>query len=147
MKIDITIDTRGLDLAAESIDRLDKIVRNMAEHVQMDAKAAMTGTKSGRVYKRGKTKRGKPKVHRASAPGEAPARDTGNLANAIAVRQVGKLVWEIYVMQKAIKYAIPLEFGAPNRQLAPRPFLTPAVNRIRKPFEKAVEKAIFGGLF
>ena len=34
---------------------------------------------SGRQYKRGMTKKGKIKYHTASAPGETPAPDTGNL--------------------------------------------------------------------
>lgn len=68
--------------------------------------------KTGRVYRR----RGV--VHQASAPGEAPASDTGTLVNArrIELNEAdvsGKLIF-------SSKHALPLERG--TLRIAPRPF-------------------------
>jgi len=135
-------------MTRQHLDRLDAIVRTMALTVQANAVASMTGLKSGRVYKRRtRRKNGRPRLHRASAPGEAPARDTGTLANAVGIRQIGNMSWEVYVKQPASKYAAALEFGSPRRRLAPRPFMRPALERVRKPFVAAIERELFGGLF
>lgn len=156
MTLDVTINTRGLDMTRQHLDRLDAIVRTMALTVQAGAAASMTGPKSGRVYRIGRRRRAggsapkrrvKPRLHRASAPGESPARLTGNLANAIKTRRTGASTYEVYVMQSAARYAIPLEFGAPRRRLAPRPFMRPALEAVRKPFVAAIERELFGGLF
>lgn len=156
MNIEVTINTRGIDMTTVNLTRLDQIVRSMALTTQANAVASMTGPKSGRVYKRGRRRRGaatagkrrtKPRLHRASAPGEAPARDTGTLANAVGIRQIGNMSWEVYVKQPASKYAAALEFGSPRRRLAPRPYMRPALERVRKPFIAAIERELFGGLF
>jgi hypothetical protein len=155
MNIEVTINTRGIDMATVNLTRLDQIVRAMALTTQANAQASMTGPKSGRLYRKGRRRRGagvarrrtKPRMHRASAPGEAPARDTGNLANAIGIRQIGNMTWEVYVRQPASKYGAALEFGSPRRRLAPRPFMRPALERVRKPFIAAIERELFGGLF
>lgn len=57
------------------------------------------------------------------------------------------MVWEVYVGQEASKYGTALEFGSPRRRLAPRPFLRPALEAVRKPFIAAIERELFGGLF
>lgn len=62
------------------------------------------------------------KLHRASAPGEAPAVDTGNLTNSVEVRMTGKTTAEITF---TAEYAAALEFGGAH--VAPRPFLGPSV--------------------
>lgn len=148
MNIEVTINTRGIDMTTVNLTRLDQIVRSMALTTQANAVASMTGPKSGRVYKRrARRKNGRPRLHRASAPGEAPARDTGTLANAVGIRQIGNMSWEVYVKQPASKYAAALEFGSPRRRLAPRPFMRPALERVRKPFVAAIERELFGGLF
>ena len=85
---------------------------------------------SGLPYKRGK------RIHIASAPGEAPAVDTGELARSILF-EVNELELEIGSAGGA-PYSEFLEFGttksdgglAPGNQLmAPRPFLIPAVEK------------------
>lgn len=60
--------------------------------------------------------------HQASAPGEAPATDTGDLARSVKIRRDsdGK-TW--YVVAGAA-YASYLEFG--TELMEPRPFMTPA---------------------
>lgn len=89
--------------------------------------------KTGRLYKRGG------RVHRASAMGEYPASDTGNLARSISTELdqafeagldeglgEGALVGE--VMADA-EYAIPLEYKPQGR--GGRPFLRRAMDESR----------------
>ncbi len=82
------------------------------------------GAKSGRLYRRGKTV-----IHRASAPGEAPANDTGRLASAFKA-SASPLSLEASVTA-GTAYAAHLEYG--TTKMAARPFLRPAA-------EKAAEK-------
>lgn len=71
------------------------------------------------------------KLHHASAPGEAPATDTGNLVNSIHVRKAGPFAYEVYSNSE---YAAALEFGAPAKHIAARPFLKPAIEAERPAF-------------
>jgi len=95
--------------------------------------------KTGRIYMKGK-KRNIP--HQASAPEEAPATDTGALADSSLVRKRGQADYEIEFYQE---YAAALEFGPPKRNLLPRPFLRPAVEKFRTDFERDLIR-IMGGL-
>jgi len=110
-----------------------KYIAETAHNIERDIKADMRGPKSGRTYRRGKVKRsGKVvgyKFHRASAPGEAPARDVGALVNSIHAKRIGKLTYMVYSNSE---YARALEFG--TRRMAARPFLRPAVRRRRAQF-------------
>jgi len=76
------------------------------------------GPKTGRTYLRGSVS------HRASAPGEAPATDTGFLASSIAYRSTTAMS---AVIESRLDYAYWLEFG--TSKIAPRPSWTPAVER------------------
>lgn len=92
-----------------------------------DAKRAVArGPKTGRIYMKGKNRSIK---HQASAPGEAPATDTGRLVNSIVgdAKVVGKEVQGFIEVRTA--YGGYLEFG--TRHMAARPFVTPAVMRNR----------------
>jgi len=79
---------------------------------------------SGRVYRRGS------KIHRASAPGEPPAVDTGRLRSSIThqVKAEGKKV--IGRIGTNVEYARSLEFG--TNKMAARPFLRPIVINNRR---------------
>ena len=68
-----------------------------------------------------------------SAPGQAPASDTGNLVSQIRVRQ--KNPDEVVVESNAL-YSSFLEFGT-SKMLA-RPFLFPSTERSRKKIAQAV---------
>ena len=59
-----------------------KAMNKAAITVQATAMKLIGGAGSGRLYKRGK------KSHRASAPGDPPARDTGILTNSISFEVV-----------------------------------------------------------
>ena len=81
--------TRAISLALEQIpaEALGRVSRELAvgaQKVAADAKRAVQkGPATGRVYKRGGVE------HQASAPGEAPATDTGGLAGSIVDRAKG----------------------------------------------------------
>jgi HK97 gp10 family phage protein len=64
--------------------------------------------------------------HRASAPGEPPASDTGALLASIRVEQTGPLEATAMV---GTPYAAYLEYG--TVKMAPRPYATPAIESIR----------------
>ena len=89
-----------------------------AAYAERVAKESMMGPKSGRMYKVSRTG----KQHQASAPGQAPAIDTGNLVNSIRHQRVGQENARTYTNTE---YAAHLEFG--TAKMAPRPFMTPAM--------------------
>lgn len=79
------------------------------------------GPKSGRTYARGN------KDHVASAPGEAPATDTGELVSKIVVRVVDG--GDIVDVASRAKYSFALELGTADGRIKPRPFLFPAFQK------------------
>lgn len=98
----------------------------------------LKGPKTGHTYHRkGRGTRSKSKGtgrrgggggvdHQASAPGEAPANDSGNLArsiNVVAGRE-GKI--STAIIEIRTEYALPLEYG--TKDIEPRPFAYPALN-------------------
>ena len=99
--------------------RAAAVVRVATFNVQSRVKLSMEPPKTGLIYKRpgGKT-------HLASAPGEAPAIDYGNLVNSIQVDfENGGLTGIVFTSRD---YAALLEFGGAH--VAARPFMEPAVN-------------------
>lgn len=100
---------------------VDKATKDTAAHA---IEAIQTGPKSGRVYG----------SHQASAPGEAPATDLGNLAAGITGEMVSELTGEVIV---AAEYGPVLEFG--GAEIEPRPFLQPSLDTVSPSFEKAAK--------
>lgn len=92
--------------------------------------------KSGRVYGN----------HRASAPGEAPASDTGFLVSRILTYpDLQRMLVDIGIKaQNAVKYAGYLEFGTQN--LEPRPFVKPAFIKNKDKAKDKMRKAVAAGL-
>lgn len=84
-------------------------------------KSILKGPKSGAIYKRGKI------THQASAPGEAPANDTGFLAANIKAEMTEALTASII---SQAPYSVHLEYG--TRHMEPRPFLRPAGEAIKE---------------
>ena len=85
-------------------------------------KKILNGPKTGIVYERGKVS------HTASAPGEAPANDTGNLARAVNVVAAEPSLRAIAKVEVDTPYALALEFGRLDGSIEPRPFLQPAAD-------------------
>jgi hypothetical protein len=90
----------------------------------------MQGPKSGRVYRR----RGV--VHQASAPGEAPASDTGGLVNARRTDLNEQDVSGILAFTS--RHASPLEHG--TRNMAPRSFARRALMETREQIVAAISR-------
>jgi phage gpG-like protein len=102
------------------VDEAQKVYDDTAVRVQNVAvRSIHKGPKTGRSYGR----------HKASAPGEAPATDTGALASSIA-RVSGK---PGAAVGTNLEYGKHLEFGTTN--IKPRPWLFPALESQRKYFE------------
>lgn len=127
MTIKVTISNSLPAVSASLAPALGKVVRATAAEIESSAKLSLSGAKSGRVYKR----RGI--SHQASAPGEAPATDTGLLANSINTTNDGALTAIVGV---GAEYAEALEYG--TTRMGPRPFLTPAAEAARRGFDAAV---------
>jgi len=77
------------------------------------------------------------RIHRASAPGEPPTIDTGNLVNSI---RTTKLERYRYAVTASAEYARHLEYG--TYKMAARPFMRPALERARAPFVAAIAEAV-----
>jgi hypothetical protein len=105
------------------------------------ARAAMVGTAalkeqfsfkgSGRIYRARGTKHVK---HQASAPGESPAVDLGELRANVACAYVvegGKHVLKLGVKQESmVERAAALEFGSSKRNIRRRPAFVPIARQL-----------------
>ncbi|MBC8137077.1 MAG: hypothetical protein H8F28_14450 [Fibrella sp.] len=147
MDVSFTLTDNATAYAASLMPRLSAVVRATTFEIEAHAKAAIqTGTKSGRVYtriaKKGSRnskgrflKAGRRISHQASAPGEAPATDTGNLASSIqgSMDTPGGLSGTVNV---------GAEYGA---ILEPeRPFMAPAAEAVKPGFDSATARVLGG---
>ncbi len=128
-----------IDIETVKLSRRKKIIAGLESGVQKalyDAaifgqnyakKSILSGKKTGVIYGRGKKiTRGKNKgkykrYHQASAPGQAPANDFGNLANNIFAETDKKLTASLI---SRAPYSIYLEYG--TYKMAARPFFRAA---------------------
>lgn len=113
------------------LDDLEATMSAVGQLVRSTAiRGIQKGPKTGRLY----TRRGI--AHRASAPGEYPASDTGRLVNSIRaqVRRKGQNVDAL--IGASTDYAKMLEFG--TRRMRKRPFLKPSIRKNRKNIRKLV---------
>jgi len=131
MGFSIKLTSKIPEIAAELRARAAMLVTVTAFEIQADAMESMTGGKSGRMYG----------SHRASAPGEPPAIDTGLLVNTIGVMQEpGSASGLKAIVTPNADYAPHLEFG--TTKMAPRPFLRPAFERARDGFEAGLRSLL-----
>ena len=112
---------------AQLRQRAGQLVAKTALKIETTAKLSMTGPKSGRTY-------GK---HTASAPGEAPAIDTGFLVNSIQSELTGEMSAAV---GSNAEYAPVLELG--GALIAPRPWLGPAFEQAKPDFEKGLQELL-----
>ena len=111
-----------------------EVVKGGGQLIRGEAiKSIQSGAKSGIVYEKYNPRR----THRASAPGQAPASDTGNLVSKITIRQDGKDKTNV---ESNADYSAFLEYG--TSKMEPRPFMFPAFEKSRKPIEQAVFKRV-----
>lgn len=130
MKVSFKLtDNRIPEIRAKLPLLTDKHVMATAMQVEANMKTSMSGQKSGIIYQRGG------KAHQASAPGEPPAIDTGNLVNSVFSEKSGP---GQAVVGASAEYAEYLEFG--TSKMAARPFLRPALEKVREFFTSGIER-------
>lgn len=100
-----------------------------------NAKALNTGALSFDSLKLG----AKRALHRASKPGDPPAADTGTLLRSVFIERDGT-VRRVGAQAAAASW---LEYG--TAKIAPRPYLRPALEKVRKRLGLAFAAAIKGG--
>jgi HK97 gp10 family phage protein len=145
--VDFSVRIEGLDSIAKASDRIkqsvaievNKAVFASAQRVAAEAKKSiLDGQKSGRFYKHRSV------THRASAPGEPPASDTGRLVNSINAQLSGPGEAEAIAGNAAVKYARFLEFG--TSRIAARPFFLPALEKSKAWIRQRLQEALRRGL-
>lgn len=94
------------DLQAALPQRTGRVVAQIAHELEADIKERMDEPKSGRWYG----------AHQASAPGEAPAIDDGQLVNSVQAQQIGPFAWQVATNQAQ---APVLEFGGAGVEARP----------------------------
>jgi HK97 gp10 family phage protein len=146
MILSLSISIKG-DIGAigRSIDKdIEKLEQELAFRIVDESRAMMdSSTPTGRLYRRGSfTRRHRiggqrasgrgTRIHRASAPGQPPAEDSGKLYRNITVRRMGN---GSYRVRFGAEYAGYLEFG--TGRMRARPFIIPAIERaVDKTFNK-----------
>ncbi len=115
-------------LSDEAQAGVDKAVQATGLEVRGDiVKRIQRGPATGQVYGN----------HQASAPGEAPATDTGRLASSIDYKREGRMSASV---GSDLAYAAMLEFG--TTKVEPRPAWIPAVEAARDKYIDRLEAAI-----
>ena len=131
--MDITFTVKNLKKVLKQLNRLQKdmevpfqeIVKGGGQLIRGEAiKSIQSGAKSGVMYQKYNPRR----EHRASAPGQAPASDTGNLVSKIIVKQKTRNITNV---ESNANYSAFLEYGTSKMQ--PRPFMLPAFEKSKKP--------------
>ena len=115
----------GVAKAVEALEKVKEDLENNMQEVLLGGgqlirgeaiRSIQTGAKSGKTYKKYNPTR----THKASAPGEAPASDTGFLVSNIRV----KVQKDFVEVRSEASYSKFLEYGT-SKMLA-RPFMFPA---------------------
>lgn len=126
-----------IDLILANRVAMDAAERGMRA-VVLDAEAILkanilTGPRSGRIYSRGKDR-----THQASAPGEAPAVDHGELRNSVTTEVIRGTSEIRGIVTVNKEYAAALELG--TEKIRPRPYLSRLArdysDRLRRVFSK-----------
>ena len=126
----VEIKSNLLNLSADVKDEIGKAVMKLALELEADIKSQMAEGKSGRIYERGGS------THQASAPGEAPAIDTGAYVNSIQTTETK----DGAEVGTNMEYGPFLEFG--TSRIAKRPHFTPAAERIERKIPGEVAEAV-----
>lgn len=151
------------ELRLEGGPELERALREMGP--EMEREIAMALDKTGltlrgdiiKRYQRGpatgepRSGKGRAGASRASAPGEAPMTDSGDLVRGTVYNRVpGELAVEVENTTKTKDgrhfYGFILEFGSRDGRIKERPAWRPAIEKIRPRFvgwiEDAIKKAI-----
>ena len=140
--MDIKFSVKNLKKVLSQLDKLEKdmevpfqeIVKGGGQLIRTEAiKSIQTGAKSGVIYQMYNPRR----EHRASAPGQSPASDTGNLVSQIIVKQKTRNITNV---ESNANYSAFLEYGTSKMQ--PRPFMLPAFEKSKKPILDATFRRV-----
>jgi hypothetical protein len=143
--IGLKVTIKAGNIAAEIARDIDKLEEELAYRIVDESRTLIDSSRpSGKLYRKGRFRarqsrglgfraRGPgTRIHRASAPGQPPAEDTGKLYREITVR---RLKSGSYRVRFGARYAGFLEFG--TARMAARPFVLPAIDiAVRKTFAK-----------
>ena len=148
--MNLTVEIEGLERLRRRLDGLARAFEgeakraalDSAETVRAEAMRALQEPRSGARPRRG--------GHRASAPGEAPASDSGRLAGSLAAEldADGISAWAGVrgpaARGGAARYAAFLEFG--TARMAARPWLLPAFERTRATIIERIRQGVGAAL-
>jgi hypothetical protein len=131
----ISVSTKiNKNISKELVDQVHLLLGKAATEFEKEMKQEIEyGAKTGNTYQRGN------KTHTASAPGQAPASDSGKLVGSIRYEKKSNDKHEVSINSE---YALALEVG--TSRMAARPFITPALQNAKKKLMKAI-KAINKG--
>jgi len=136
MSVTVSLKTTSLDRYKANLGTLTTVIYKAAADVEGNAKASIKKSSGKyREYEKG---------HWSSPPGTAPNSDTGFLANSIIHYMVNRTTAEV---SANAKYAVPLELGWTSKggnTVPPRPFLEPALMKVKPAFIKAVGLVLKG---
>jgi hypothetical protein len=120
--------------------RIDAAMDLAGEVVATEArKNIQRSPRGGRTYEKYSPRR----THKASAAGEAPATDQGNLARSISsYADTQQKIIYVYASHRIAPYARALEYGNMGSNLAPRPFLRPALQAKRDQAMRIMANAV-----
>lgn len=126
-RVQITGDAKLLAQFRKLAEAGDDVVHELVTELTLDVhrravRGVQRGPASGRVYEKYRPKR----THRASAPGEYPATDTGRLAASIQMEPPTNKAKPVGVVGSNLHYAKHLEFKSAAR--GGRPWLSRAFN-------------------
>ena len=133
-EVDKAVQSTGLEIRGDIVKRIQKGPKTGAVYDSVFARV------NGRVIPVGpRTGNNLSPTHQASAPGEAPATDTGRLASSILYKRQGQMSATV---GSNVVYAAYLEFGAPRAKIEPRPSWAPAVEAARPKYIARLERAL-----
>lgn len=135
----------------EGTEELNRALRKLNAEARIEVKKAIDATglslrgkivknyqrgpKTGEIYEKSNPTR----THRASAPGEAPATDTGRLASSVVMQSDPQQPLTVEVLTD-VEYGPWLEFG--TRRIKPRPNWVPTAQAEQPDYVRRVVNAI-----
>ena len=133
-KLQAHLDKRATTIAKKNVVN---VVTRATMMVQNTAKKSISKGGTGQLYQKYEPRRS----HRASAPNQPPATDTGFLISQITmdvdVKTNGSVVGQII---SSAPYSKALEYGTTN--MTARPFMQPALQKNKRKIENLFKKGI-----
>lgn len=112
-------------IPAKADKAIAPVLESIAQTIRNNAVTSIQAGASGAPYTRYSPKRS----GRASAPGQPPHTDTGNLVSHIQVKTTSARSVEVGIIGNRAPYGKWLEYGTSN--IAPRPWLRPAYKKAK----------------